>query len=162
MTRRVRALEAGGLELDHLHTNARRATSRRPCRRPRRACAGIALLAGVIGLAFAGGAVFSTRGSAPAGDPYANSVRAVAGAPRLGPATGMRLNAALVGVAATPSGRGNWAVASDGGVFTFGDAVFHGSTGNLDLAAPVVGIVSTPRGRGYWLVAMRRRHLLLR
>ncbi|MHB1761965.1 MAG: protease pro-enzyme activation domain-containing protein [Acidimicrobiales bacterium] len=55
--------------------------------------------------------------------------------------------------AATPDGRGYWEVASDGGVFAFGDAQFYGSMGAKPLAAPVVGIASTPDGRGYWEVA---------
>ncbi len=46
-----------------------------------------------------------------------------------------------------------WEVASDGGVFAFGDAQFYGSMGARPLAAPVVGIASTPDGRGYWEVA---------
>jgi hypothetical protein len=32
----------------------------------------------------------------------------------------------VVGLAATPSGRGYWLVAAHGGVFAFGDAVYHG------------------------------------
>ena len=44
-------------------------------------------------------------------------------------------------------------MASDGGVFAFGDAGFHGSTGALHLNAPVVGMAPTPDGNGYWLVA---------
>ena len=31
--------------------------------------------------------------------------------------------------ATTPTGHGYWLIASDGGVFAFGDATFHGSTG---------------------------------
>jgi peptidoglycan/xylan/chitin deacetylase (PgdA/CDA1 family) len=62
-------------------------------------------------------------------------------------------NLALLGAAATPSGQGYWTVASDGGVFTFGDAGFYGSTGGLALNQPVVGMAPTPDGRGYWLVA---------
>jgi hypothetical protein len=56
-------------------------------------------------------------------------------------------------MAATPSGRGYWLVASDGGVFAFGDAGFHGSTGHLRLASAIVAMAATPSGRGYWLVA---------
>ncbi len=56
-------------------------------------------------------------------------------------------------MAATPDGGGYWLVAKDGGVFTFGDAGFHGSTGNLRLDAPIVGMAATPDGGGYWLVA---------
>ena len=59
----------------------------------------------------------------------------------------------VVGIASTPDGGGYWLVASDGGVFSFGDAFFHGSEGGKVLNAPVVGIGSTPDGDGYWLVA---------
>ncbi len=58
-----------------------------------------------------------------------------------------------VGIAATPDGRGAWAAAVDGGVFSFGDAVFFGSMGGIPLNQPVVGIAATPDGNGYWLVA---------
>ncbi len=37
------------------------------------------------------------------------------------------MNKPVVGMAATPDGQGYWLVASDGGVFSFGDAGFHGS-----------------------------------
>ncbi len=65
----------------------------------------------------------------------------------------MDLNAPIVGIAATPDGGGYWLVASDGGVFSYGDAQFHGSLGGMDLNAPIVGIAATPDGGGYWLVA---------
>ena len=58
-----------------------------------------------------------------------------------------------VGMAPTPDGNGYWVVASDGGVFSFGDARFYGSTGSITLNRPVVGMAPTPDGRGYWLVA---------
>ncbi len=45
-------------------------------------------------------------------------------------------NAPVVGMAATPDGGGYWLVASDGGVFSFGDAAFHGSTGALRWPSP--------------------------
>ena len=35
----------------------------------------------------------------------------------------------IVGMAATPDGGGYWEVASDGGVFAFGDAGYYGSEG---------------------------------
>ncbi len=54
--------------------------------------------------------------------------------------------------AATPGG-GYWMVASDGGIFSYGDAGFFGSTGAMRLNQPIVGMASTPSGRGYWLVA---------
>src|SRR5581483_1211764 len=59
----------------------------------------------------------------------------------------------IVGMAASPTGGGYWLVASDGGVFTFGDARYHGSTGGRHLNEPIVGMAATPTGGGYWLVA---------
>ena len=50
------------------------------------------------------------------------------------------LRAPMVGMAATPSGHGYRFVASDGGIFSFGDAKFYGSTGAIRLARPIVGI----------------------
>jgi hypothetical protein len=43
-------------------------------------------------------------------------------------------------------------VASDGGIFNYGDARFFGSTGGTPLTKPIVGMASTPDGGGYWLV----------
>jgi hypothetical protein len=57
-----------------------------------------------------------------------------------------------VGICATPSGKGYWLVSSDGGVFSFGDAGFHGSLGGVKLDAPIVGMACTPSGKGYWLL----------
>jgi hypothetical protein len=65
----------------------------------------------------------------------------------------MSVNQRMVGGAATPSSGGYWLVAADGGIFSFGDAVFQGSTGAMRLARPIVGMAATPTGRGYWLVA---------
>ncbi len=48
---------------------------------------------------------------------------------------------------------GYWLVASDGGIFTFGDAGFYGSEGGQHLNQPIVGMATTPDGKGYWLVA---------
>jgi ribosomal protein L24E len=56
-------------------------------------------------------------------------------------------------MAATPDGQGYWLVASDGGIFAFGDSGFHGSTGGLQINAPITGIQSSPTGLGYWLVS---------
>jgi hypothetical protein len=53
----------------------------------------------------------------------------------------------------TADDRGYWLTASDGGIFTFGDAPFYGSTGGSHLNRPIVGMAATPDGRGYWLVA---------
>jgi hypothetical protein len=51
------------------------------------------------------------------------------------------------------TGSGYWEVASDGGIFSFGDAVFYGSEGGQPLNAPIVGMASTPDAGGYWEVA---------
>ena len=51
------------------------------------------------------------------------------------------------------SSHGYHLVASDGGVFSFGDAGFYGSTGGVRLSRPVVAMAGTPDGGGYWLVA---------
>jgi hypothetical protein len=57
-------------------------------------------------------------------------------------------------MASTPSGNGYWMVASDGGIFSFGqDAAFYGSTGNLGLNRPIVGMAAERDGAGYWMVA---------
>ncbi|MGA2520584.1 MAG: PQQ-binding-like beta-propeller repeat protein [Acidimicrobiales bacterium] len=52
-----------------------------------------------------------------------------------------------------PARAGYWTAASDGGVFSFGGAQFHGSMGGTHLVAPVVGMAATADGGGYWLVA---------
>jgi sugar lactone lactonase YvrE/ribosomal protein L24E len=44
-------------------------------------------------------------------------------------------------------------VASDGGVFSYGQYKFFGSAGGLTLNKPVVGGAGLPDGPGYWLVA---------
>jgi hypothetical protein len=74
----------------------------------------------------------------------------------------LTLDGPIIDSVATPSGNGAYLVASDGGVFTVGDAVFLDSVrGALTAiigppglpAAPVVGIVPDPDGHGYWNVA---------
>ncbi|HET7486763.1 MAG TPA: hypothetical protein VFJ85_02460 [Acidimicrobiales bacterium] len=52
-----------------------------------------------------------------------------------------------------PAGSGYWLVATDGGIFNFGDAAFKGSAGSIPLNQPIVGMAATPTGGGYWLVA---------
>ena len=52
-----------------------------------------------------------------------------------------------------PDGKGYWLVASDGGVFTFGDAGFFGSTGACTSTSRSSAWPPTPDGKGYWLVA---------
>jgi Tol biopolymer transport system component len=59
----------------------------------------------------------------------------------------------LTAQAAAAPTTGYWFVAADGGIFSYGDAGFLGSTGNLKLNQPIVGMAPTPTGRGYWFVA---------
>lgn len=75
-------------------------------------------------------------------------VSAVGNAPDYGDLTGVVLNRPIVGMASTPDGGGYWLVASDGGVFAFGDAEFEGSgtaSGNTFVA--LIGAEA-----GYYLI----------
>ncbi|HXY26956.1 MAG TPA: Ig-like domain repeat protein [Acidimicrobiales bacterium] len=65
-------------------------------------------------------------------------------APAAGTAQSISVNAAP---------RGYWLVGSDGGIFSFGAAQFHGSMGGKWLQRPVVGLTPTFDRGGYWLVA---------
>ncbi len=161
MAGRPHELEGTPFALDHLHTNTAASAPARRGAAPRRSRAAwrtpftsVAVVASALALVVAGGAIASRASGSTnvSNDPIANLVRAVGGAPSFGPSTGLRLNSNFVGIAATPTGRGYWVVAADGGVFTFGDATFEGSAAGRPLAAPIVGIASTPSGRGYWLV----------
>jgi hypothetical protein len=49
--------------------------------------------------------------------------------------------------------QGYWLDATDGGIFTYPNNAFYGSTGSLVLNKPMVGMAATPDGMGYWLVA---------
>ncbi|MCP4959227.1 MAG: hypothetical protein GY925_08175 [Actinomycetia bacterium] len=73
--------------------------------------------------------------------------------PWFGDARDIGLAESIIDAVATPDGNGYWLVGSDGGVFSFGTAQFHGSMGGLPLNQPVVGIVADPDNHGYWLVA---------
>ncbi|MGH8999828.1 MAG: phytase, partial [Acidimicrobiia bacterium] len=90
-----------------------------------------------------------------AGWRFTNLGRAIpfGGAPHLGDMSGVRLNGPVLDSVATPSGRGYYMVAADGGIFTFGDARFAGSMGGIPLNAPVQSLVPDPDDGGYWLVA---------
>jgi hypothetical protein len=59
----------------------------------------------------------------------------------------------MVGMAPTPTGQGYWLVAADGGIFSYGDAPFFGSTGDIRLNQPIIGMARPSNGQGYWLVA---------
>jgi Transglycosylase-like domain len=110
----------------------------------------LAVLAAVV--AVSGLVAFVRANTSGAADVGANRVRAIGGAPSLGPTPGLELEAAFVGLA--PASRnGYWVAAGDGGVFSFGDAKFFGSAVRYPLSGSVVGIAPVPEGRGYWLAA---------
>jgi hypothetical protein len=69
------------------------------------------------------------------------------------PGLGVAPNRPITGIARTTSRAGYWMVATDGGIFSFGDARFLGSMGGRPLNRPVVGMSPTPSGNGYWMVA---------
>jgi hypothetical protein len=131
---------------------------------------GSALVAGAVGAGPSSGPLAMRPSAAATGGLISGSVRdstgaAVSGATLraagsslaptgfFGSMGGTPLNKPIVGMAATPTGNGYWLVASDGGVFSFGDAVFHGSTGSIRLNKPIVAMAGTPTGAGYWFVA---------
>jgi hypothetical protein len=62
------------------------------------------------------------------------------------------LNKPIVGMVPTSDGGGYWLVASDGGIFTFGDAAFYGSLGATPPASPVVSMAPSAGGDGYWML----------
>ena len=49
------------------------------------------------------------------------------------------LNKPIVGMAATRDGGGYWLIASDGGIFNYGDALFSGSAASLGISNAVSG-----------------------
>ena len=93
----------------------------------------------------------SICGAGPNYGPQVSASYAFGNAPVPGPP--VPSNLPLVGAAATSDGGGYWEVASDGGIFSFGDAAFHGSMGGRPLNAPIVGMAATSDGGGYWEVA---------
>ena len=90
------------------------------------------------------------------------------GALHFGDLLTFELDAPIVAATLTRSGRGYWLLGADGGVFSFGDAAFHGSLRSfegdpLNLLGPpeslefdgeirAVDIVATADGSGYWIV----------
>ncbi len=79
-------------------------------------------------------------------------------APRSLPYPMHRKNAARLGgdlVQAQPvsCNSGYWLAASDGGIFSFGNSPFFGSTGDIRLNQPIVGMSPSPDRGGYRFVA---------
>ena len=73
---------------------------------------------------------------------------------------GRAMNAPVVGISYTLTGKGYWLLGGDGGIFTFGDAVGHGPAFHYlppwgigpHTAAPLTGITHEPDG-GYAIIA---------
>jgi hypothetical protein len=64
-----------------------------------------------------------------------------------------RLNAPIVGMVPSTDGAGYFMVASDGGVFAFGDAKFEGSCPGIGgCSGAAVAVMPDVSGNGYWLV----------
>jgi hypothetical protein len=98
----------------------------------------------VVLTAFAGaGSVTSSVVTAPA----------ATAATYVGSAARLVLRSPIVAMATTPTGRGYWLAARDGGIFAFGDARYRGAMGGRRLTKPIVGMAATPTGQGYWLAA---------
>ncbi|HEY1826438.1 MAG TPA: hypothetical protein VGF87_00375 [Acidimicrobiales bacterium] len=78
----------------------------------------------------------------------------VIGLPSYGDLLGVPLNKPIVGMAATPDGKGYWLVASDGGIFSFGDAPYLGSGVDLNDQehAPAIGMFSYANASQYLIV----------
>jgi SpoIID/LytB domain protein len=66
---------------------------------------------------------------------------------------GLKSDWFTVGGQASGGVGGYWLDASDGGVFSFGNAQFYGSMGGVRLNKPVVGMSTTHDSGGYWEVA---------
>jgi hypothetical protein len=76
----------------------------------------------------------------------------------------IKLNRPVVAITPTAGDQGYWLVASDGGIFSFGDAGFYGSIPGLGISpagsraphslnAPIIGMVPSVGDNGYFLVA---------
>jgi hypothetical protein len=55
---------------------------------------------------------------------------------------------------ATKSGNGYWQYKSDGAVFSWGDAAYHGGANTFAHPAPIVSMARTSSGNGYWQTAL--------
>src|SRR5947208_2439866 len=90
-------------------------------------------LASLVSVAVGVGIALAGASTAGATSPV--TVRGFGGAPALGAPT-MALAAPIVSLASTHSGNGYWLLGQDGGIFSYGDAAFYGSTGAMRLNQP--------------------------
>jgi hypothetical protein len=84
---------------------------------------------------------------------YFGSIPGLGIAPSDTSGTAKRLNAPVVGMVPSADDGGYFMVASDGGVFAFGDAKFEGSCPGIGgCSGSAVAVVPDASGNGYWLV----------
>jgi hypothetical protein len=84
---------------------------------------------------------------------YFGSIPGLGIAPAGTSGTAKRLNAPVVGMVPSADDGGYFMVASDGGVFAFGDAKFEGSCPGIGgCSGPAVAVAPDASGNGYWLV----------
>ena len=140
---------------------------RRRRRRPVPMALAVVVLAATIAFGVATGPARPSSALPPpptleSGTPGPNAVTAFGAATTVPGTTLGGLSSPVVGMAATPDGNGYWAVASDGGIFAFGNAAFEGSTGGIHLNAPIVGMAATSDRWRVLAGRRRRRRLRLR
>jgi hypothetical protein len=111
---------------------------------------GTCVLDGDAPVSSLGPVLISTSGGAASSIPMSGTDASFIGVQ--GPTPSV-IPAPTTGAASTASGRGFWTAATDGGIFTFGDAQYYGSMGGRRLNQPVVGMAATPDAAGYWEVA---------
>jgi hypothetical protein len=94
------------------------------------------------------GGIFSFGNAA-----YFGSIPGLGIAPAGTSGTTNRLNAPIVGMVPSADDGGYFMVASDGGVFAFGDAKFEGSCPGIGgCSGQAVAVVPDATGNGYWLM----------
>ena len=84
---------------------------------------------------------------------FFGSVPSLGIAPAGTPGVTKRLNAPIVGMVPSSDDGGYFMVASDGGIFAFGDAKFEGSCPGIGgCSGAAVAVVPDATGNGYWLL----------
>jgi hypothetical protein len=111
-----------------------------------------------VGLAILAAVVLPVRAALAHDALRSPDVLAFGNASTYGSTSLIDLVAPIVAMARRPDGHGYWEVASDGGIFSFGDAQFFGSYGGgVPAEGPsymrFVGMAPTVDGGGYWIVA---------